>query len=274
MPSGSTNLDGFLADWEDIYNTTHPKRGKLLILNNETFRPSLELKDRKGTDVDAANLYDVFKGLGFDVDVQNNVTAAKMLQDVSKIASEDHSKEDCFAMAILSHGGDGGLIYGTDAAIDLDRLIQPLKGNGCSSLIGKPKIVFIQACRGNEFDEGTELKYEIEHQDDGDVFSGQTNERTFKIPSEADFFYAYSTPPGHYAFRNAKDGSWFIQAISKVFKEYGTRFEINQLMTRVNKKVAYDFESKSKIKAFNAKKQVSSSVSMLTKELYFPQKES
>jgi len=43
-------------------------------------------------------------------------------------------------------------------------------------------------------------------------------------------------------------------------------------MTKVNKKVAYDFESDSIIKILNAKKQVSSSVSMLTKALYFPQK--
>jgi len=58
----------------------------------------------------------------------------------------------------------------------------------------------------------------------------------------------------------------------KVFTEFGSTLEINQLMTRVNKMVAYDFESKSVNYYLCNKKQVSSSVSMLTKELFFPPK--
>jgi len=266
-------LDGYYADWEHIYNMTHPRRGKLLLINNGTFDPCLKLGDRRGTDVDAANLYTIFKSLGFDVDLRDDLTASEMLQAVIQVAEGDHSREDCFGMAILSHGGENGLIYGTDTGINIDQLIGPLKGNRCKSLIGKPKIFFIQACRGNEFDDGTELKYTTQHSDDGETDSQKNDEKSFRIPAEADFFYAYSTPPGHYAFRNGIEGAWFVQAITKVFKEFGTRFEINQLMTRVNRMVAYDFESKSKTKEYSNKKQVSSSVSMLTKQLFFPQKE-
>lgn len=45
-----------------------------------------------------------------------------------------------------------------------------------------------------------------------------------------------------------------------------------QLLTRVNRKVAYDFESKSDNREHSGKKQVPSIVSLLTKELYFRKK--
>ncbi len=46
-------------------------------------------------------------------------------------------------LAILSHGADGE-VYGTDATIKLQKLIDPLKGDSCKSLAGKPKIFIIQ----------------------------------------------------------------------------------------------------------------------------------
>jgi len=65
-------------------------------------------------------------------------------------ARKDHSKLDCLAVAILTHGGGRGMLYGTDAGvggtscgmISTDRLLEPLKH--CKSLFGKPKLVFIQ----------------------------------------------------------------------------------------------------------------------------------
>ena len=55
----------------------------------------------------------------------------------------NHAESDCFACAILSHG-DEGVVYGTDGIIKIDELVEPIKGNNCPSLIGKPKLFFIQ----------------------------------------------------------------------------------------------------------------------------------
>nr|5IC4_B Chain B, Caspase-3 subunit p12 [Homo sapiens]5IC4_D Chain D, Caspase-3 subunit p12 [Homo sapiens]5IC4_F Chain F, Caspase-3 subunit p12 [Homo sapiens]5IC4_H Chain H, Caspase-3 subunit p12 [Homo sapiens] len=90
-----------------------------------------------------------------------------------------------------------------------------------------------------------------------------------KIPVEADFLYAYSTAPGYYSWRNSKDGSWFIQSLCAMLKQYADKLEFMHILTRVNRKVATEFESFSFDATFHAKKQIPCIVSMLTKELYF-----
>lgn len=77
---------------------------------------------------------------------------------------------------------------------------------------------------------------------------------------------------GHYSFRNNSNGSWFIQALCKIFEEHAGDKEIMQMLTRVNRYVALEFESRSRKKEHSGKKQVPSIVSMLTKELFFGKK--
>lgn len=66
-----------------------------------------------------------------------------ILCHVVSVAKEDHSNNNCFVCAILSHG-DLGIVYGTDGVIQLDMLINPFKGKQCASLLGKPKVFIIQ----------------------------------------------------------------------------------------------------------------------------------
>lgn len=123
------------------------------------------------------------------------------------MSSQDHSKYASFACVILSHGEEG-VIYGTDGPVLFDKLIEGMKGNGCRTLVGKPKLFFIQvssspvslifliipgfiqmfcscqACRGSLFDEGLEIEHDARE------------DESEKIPLEADFLYAYSTTPG------------------------------------------------------------------------------
>ena len=61
------------------------------------------------------------------------------------VAEEDHTDADCVAVAILSHGDKNGVISGIDNEnIKISRLVAPLKGDNCQTLIGKPKLFFIQ----------------------------------------------------------------------------------------------------------------------------------
>ena len=56
---------------------------------------------------------------------------------------------------IMTHGGEGGILYGTDgefvAARDIAALFNASK---CKQLIDRPKIFVIQACRGDEDEHG------------------------------------------------------------------------------------------------------------------------
>lgn len=245
------------------YKMSHRRVGKCIIINNKNFDERTGMNVRNGTDRDAGELHKCFKSLGFDVKVYNDQTCNNMERVLRNASEEDHSESSCFACVLLSHGEEG-MIYGTDGAMPIKNVTTLFRGDMCKSLVGKPKLFFIQACRGSEFDEGIQTD------------SGPSNDTTEtdanpsqRIPVEADFLFAYSTVPGYYSWRNPGRGSWFVQALCDVFNEFGKQLEIMQILTRVNYMVATSFESWSEDPRFSEKKQIPCMVSMLTKELYF-----
>lgn len=115
--------------------------------------------DRKGTEIDEDVLCRTFEWLQFDVKKFPNRTADEIRCELNKIAKEDHSKYDAFVCCILSHGCEKG-IYGKDwNCIPISEIRSIFKGDSCKSLREKPKIFFIQACRGKDRDMGT-LKWD------------------------------------------------------------------------------------------------------------------
>ena len=65
---------------EEAYRMNRPKRGVFLIINNRDFDKKTLQKRRDGTDDDAANLYQLFMGRGFDVRLEHNKTCTEMLR--------------------------------------------------------------------------------------------------------------------------------------------------------------------------------------------------
>nr|XP_042094974.1 caspase-7 isoform X1 [Ovis aries] len=242
------------------YNMNFEKVGKCIIINNKNFDRRTGMGVRNGTDKDAEALFKCFRSLGFDVAVYNDCSCAKMQDLLKKASEEDHRNSACFACILLSHGEEN-LIYGTDGKTAIKDLTAHFRGDRCKTLLEKPKLFFIQACRGTELDDGIQA-------DSGPINDTDANPR-YKIPVEADFLFAYSTVPGYYSWRNPGSGSWFVQALCSILNEHGKSLEILQILTRVNDRVARHFESQSDDPRFHEKKQIPCVVSMLTKELYF-----
>ena len=69
---------------EDVYRMNHHKIGVCVIINNRYFDKTTGMSDRSGTDVDAANLYQLFMGLGFDVRLEQNKNTTDMLRILSR----------------------------------------------------------------------------------------------------------------------------------------------------------------------------------------------
>ncbi|XP_062988757.1 caspase-7 [Elgaria multicarinata webbii] len=245
------------------YSMNYKKIGKCIIINNKNFDKSTGMSIRNGTDKDAGDLQKCFRNMGFDVAVYNDLSCDEMKTILGEAACENHSDAACFACILLSHGEEG-LIYGTDKPMAIKELTILFRGDKCQSLVGKPKLFFIQACQGSEFDDGIQT----DSGSSNDTLEMDANP-TYKIPVEADFLYAYSTVPGYYSWRNPGKGSWFVQSLCSVLSESGKELEILQILTRVNYKVARNYESQSNDPRFSEKKQVPCVVSMLTKELYF-----
>ena len=73
---------------------------------------------------------------------------------------------------------------------------------------------------------------------------------------------------GYFSWRNSGDGSWFIQAVKRVFQEHAPDLELLQLMTLVSRCVAFDFQSNTDDDFTTGMKQVPCIVSTLTKQVF------
>ncbi|XP_043828258.1 caspase-3-like [Dromiciops gliroides] len=245
-----------------LYKMDYPEMGLCVIINNENFHPNTDMPSRSGTDVDAAHLRDAFKSLKYEVRDKKDLTCKEIIELLYNVSKEDHSQRSSFICIILSHGEEGK-IFGTDGSIELKEFTSFFKGDQCRSLVGKSKIFIIEACRGKELDCG------VQPDSGTDDCGTQENTTRQKIPLEADFLCAYSTAPGYRSLGDEMAGSWFIQSLCAVLKEHGQKLEIMQILTRVNRKVALEFESKNSEVPSHTKKQVPCIVSTLTKELFF-----
>ncbi|XP_071499316.1 caspase-7-like [Diadema antillarum] len=251
-----------------LYNMTHTNRGRAVIVNETRFEPVTGVEDRGGTDPDMNGLERAFGKLGFQTEIHSDLTVLDFRTLLHTLSTEDYRDDDCFAFVVMSHGADG-VLYCRDGKIPIEEVANAFKGYQCPSLIGKPKLFFFQACRGSWFDSGV-LTTSADNFDEPDA--GKEPQLSYTIPVEADFLLAYSSPPGYYSWRSLSEGCWFIQALVKAFEKYGTCMELVQMMTRVNRTVAYSYESSTRDARLNGLKQMPCFVSTLTKEVYFTPK--
>ncbi|XP_030223301.1 caspase-3 [Gadus morhua] len=237
------------------YRMDYPSIGTCVIINNKNFHESTGKNTREGTNVDAEALERTFRSLGYNIRRENDQTVGAMEELLHTVSQEDHSGSASFVCVLLSHGGEG-TFYGTDVSTELETLTGMFRGDRCKTLVAKPKLFFIQACRGNCLDDGIQT-------------DSSCDESSDRIPVEADFLYAHSTAPGYYSWRNKGTGSWFMQALCEMLKKHSSQLELMQIMTRVNHKVALDFESFTLDPGSNKKKQMPSITTTLTKDFYF-----
>jgi caspase 7 len=56
----------------------------------------------------------------------------------------NHSDSDCFLLAMMSHGDIDGKIHAYDGEYLAEELWENFIGTNCETLVGKPKLFFIQ----------------------------------------------------------------------------------------------------------------------------------
>ena len=145
------------------YSMCRKPAGTCLIISNEDFSEtrttvSEGFQDRPGTEVDAKNLSVIFEWLGFVVEIKRNVKAIQLWNALLGCKNKDHSTSDCLVICILSHGkrlSNNDHIYGTDGKpIEAAHVFSLFNGASCPSLVDKPKLFFLQCCRGTGEDSG------------------------------------------------------------------------------------------------------------------------
>lgn len=174
----------------------------------------------------------------------------------------------CF---IMSHGSQEGITTADRRYIKVDEITAMFCGDQCPALATKPKLFFIQACRGNVDDKGfvpRNCTIEADTQDD-------LNDVPVTVPNDIDFLVAYSTTKGKTSHRQYMPnhehmkkhmpsmGSWFISCLTQVVPAYAHKEDLVTMLTRVNRAM-------SDLYTVEGFKQASCFLSMLTKKVYFP----
>ncbi|KAL0966356.1 hypothetical protein UPYG_G00294290 [Umbra pygmaea] len=271
-----------------LYEMSSVPRGICLIINNENFQKS---KRRTGTDKDAMALAKVFSRLKFTVVKCQDKTAAEIcnvlkvvselneLSDLKKCAVKEwvagqftelkHLPEhgDAFVCCILSHGEKEG-VCGTDGTVVHTRdILSPFNGSNCRKLVEKPKLFFIQACRGGDVQDGVPVykKRKVEEMDRV-LETDNVPVQECTLPG-SDFLVFMANVEQYLSFREPASGSWFIQSLCRQLEESCTRAtDIHDIHTKVKAEV-----SKKEAKMYcKLAKQSPEVIETLTKKLIFP----
>ncbi|XP_016302597.1 caspase-6-like isoform X1 [Sinocyclocheilus anshuiensis] len=265
----SINQSVFSLDPNEEYKMDHKKRGMALIFNHENFYWQLMLNSRSGTNADRQNLVRRFQELGFEVKACDDYKREEVLSTIGEAAAANHVDADCFVCVFLSHG-ENGHIFANDGQIQIQEITDLFKGNKCRSLVGKPKIFILQACRGDKHDDAVTPMDVVDSQTDIEVFVDAGALCT--LPAGADFLMCYSVAEGYYSHRETVNGSWYIQDLCEILRRYGSTLEFTDILTLVNRKVSNRSVENCKDRSALGKKQVPCFASMLTKKLFFRSK--
>ncbi|XP_023282076.1 caspase-2 isoform X3 [Seriola lalandi dorsalis] len=286
--------DFYLSHCQQSYRMNSSPRGFALVISNVTFdtcAAAADLDPRKGGEVDDEVLRKVFTELDYMVAVHRDLTAQGMRSCIENFCRrQDHRTVDSCVVCLLSHGVEGA-VYGTDGELlQLDWVFEAFDNAHCPLLQNKPKMFFIQACRGDEMDCGVEqidgpartCSPSCEQRDAGREGQGDADSRQrgdlgrprIKLPQRSDMICGFASLKGQRictaAMRNTKRGSWFIQELNTALRLHARDTHLADILVQVNGRIK-EREGYAPGTAHHRCKEMSEFTSSLCKDLYlFP----
>ncbi|XP_051742218.1 caspase b-like [Ctenopharyngodon idella] len=197
-----------------------------LLITNIQFK---HLSDRRGAEEDEKNMKWLLEALGYRVEKHTNFSGEQIDAAVRNFAaSPGHRDSDSTFVVLMSHGD---IIQNKDAILGVnyhrqhnpddvffvDEIFTHLNSVNCPALIDKPKVILIQACRG-EHTGGLKVQSDAAHR---------------AVHIEKDFVSFKSCLPGIHAYRDVVEGSYFICYILEVFCKRAHIDDIMELFRKV-----------------------------------------
>lgn len=243
------------------YEMKGESRGVCLIINNYDFS-ACGLPNRDGTDIDYESLREVFEWLGFEILTRRDCTGQQILQALMDLSALDHTQADCVVCCILSHGSLNAIIGVDGKTVIFKNLIETLSPFQCSSLYQKPKLFFIQACRGTKSQRAV---FPQTFTEDEDMLTSDAGVPRDSIPEMADYLMAMSTVPHCASYREKNKGTWFIQSLCNSLRLLVPRGkDLLSILTKVNADVSRKSDKS------GLRKQMPQPEFSLTKMVVFP----
>ncbi|XP_019789424.2 caspase-2 isoform X4 [Tursiops truncatus] len=193
------------------------------------------------------------------------------LRDFAQLPA--HRVMDSCIVALLSHGMEGG-VYGVDGMLlQLQEVFRLFDNANCPSLQNKPKMFFIQACRGDETDRGVDQQDGKNHERSLECEESDASKEEglkMRLPTRSDMICGYACLRGTAAMRNTKRGSWYVEALTQVFCERACDKHVADMLVEVNALIK-EREGYAPGTEFHRCKEMSEYCSTLCRHLYlFP----
>ncbi|KAK9412367.1 caspase-1-like [Crotalus adamanteus] len=232
-----------ITEGTEIYPINDPRtRTRLaLIICNIKFD---YLKFRKGAEVDLEQMTLLLEDLGYKVEIMTNLNSQEITTCLKNFAArEEHKTSDGMFVVLMSHGHLDSL-YGVNSKdkhsdiFSIKTIFSTFNNINCPSLRGKPKVVILQACRGEEHgyrmetEEDSATSAPASLQSDSCTKQLQTD-AVQKIHVESDFICLYSTTPDHLSWRDTKTGSLFITQLIDTIKKHAWNCNLEEVFRKV-----------------------------------------
>ena len=220
------------------YKMNKDRHGIALVISNIKWQLDKDgqplMENRDGAEKDVDDLEESLEAIGYRVIHEDNLTVDDMKLKLKKVCADKRSivssNDDSFICYIASHGFELG-VYGVDKKyVSVDELSKILEPDESSKLKQKPKIFFVQACRGGKVSQPVD---------------GGNGKSKSRVPRRADFYFSYATDPGHLAARHP-----YTQLLSKCLNEYSAQLSLDEIVMKVHEEIArevYGVESGSEI---------------------------
>ena len=219
-------------------------RGITLIINNASYARHPERgkqSPRHGSEKDVRQVEELFIALGFEVQRRQNLPRKKVLNELADVARQNHSAYDCFVLWLMSHGRSGEVFCYDGNTVPIQTLHDMF--SECETLSGKPKLFFIQACRGIEEDVGVKVSLDCVISSPNQANRSYESTKVdpviqLRIPTHSDFLYAFSTVDEYVSYRNSEEGSHYVRCFVEAFRKHVAHEHILDILTVVNHEVS------------------------------------
>lgn len=211
-----------------------------LVITNITF--TNQLLNRKGAEKDEDNMEILLKGLGYEVVKHRNLTGKAIEDAITDFSKHPKLKDtDSVVVVIMSHGKLGAVCgvnsqseVSGDDNFSLDNIYIHLGPKNCPALLDKPKIILIQACRGEE--KGGVILADNLYLAENPAMGDDANiedDNLRVVHKEKDFISLLCCTPGTVAYREPSRGSFLIQVLVDVFNGSAARDDLEELFRKV-----------------------------------------
>ncbi|XP_053451474.1 caspase-1-like [Nycticebus coucang] len=222
-----------------IMEKSNRTRLALIICNTEFDN----LHQRAGADVDIRDMEKLLVDLGYSVHVRQDLTAADMITEVKAFAARpEHRTSDSTFLVFMSHGireGICGKKYSEQVPdiLGVNKIFQMLNSQNCPNLVNKPKVIIIQACRG----ENPGLVWVKDSVGGACGNVSRPNPEDYeddavrKAHVEKDFITFCSSTPDNVSWRHPTRGSLFIMRLISSIQEYACSCDLQEIFRKVQR---------------------------------------